>query len=66
MQEHPTADALTAEFDMFMTRAGISVPEDRRAAVLTAYADIRSQMVLLRGRYSHLQEPSNIFSLEPK
>lgn len=66
MQEHPNADALAAEFDIFMTRAGIVVPPERRAAVLSAYADIRAQMVLLRGRYSHLNEPSNIFSLEPK
>jgi len=66
MQEHPTADALAAELDTFMARAGITIPDSRRAAVLAAYADIRSQMVLLRGRYSHLNEPSNIFSLEPR
>ncbi len=66
MADHPTADALAAEFDTFMMRAGIEIPAERRSSVLEAYADLRAQMNLLRGRYSHLHEPSNIFSLEPK
>lgn len=66
MADTPTPDALAAEFDTFMVRAGITIPPERRGAVLAAYADIRDQMNLLRGRYSHLNEPSNIFRLEPR
>ena len=66
MAEDPTPDALAAEFDMFMARAGITIPDGRRPAILATYADLRAQMMLLRGRYSHLDEPSNVFRLEPK
>lgn len=53
--------ALAAEFDMLMARAGITVPPQRREAVLTAYADLRAQIALLHGRYGPEAEPSNVF-----
>jgi hypothetical protein len=31
-----------------------------------AYADLRSQIALLHGRYDHTAEPSNVFSLVPQ
>jgi hypothetical protein len=65
MAEHATSDQLAEEFDLMTRRAGITVPAERRDAVLVAYADLRSQMLLLNGRYSHLDEPSNIFRLAP-
>ena len=40
------ADALAAEFDCLMTRAGITVPPQRRAAALLAFADLRGQIPL--------------------
>jgi len=61
MSSIPSKDALAAEFDMLMARAGITVPPARRAAVLTAYADLRGQIALLHGRYGPEAEPSNIF-----
>ena len=64
----PTAlapDALAAEFECLMARAGISVPEARRATVLAAYADLRAQIALLHGRYGAAAEPSNVFRLSP-
>jgi hypothetical protein len=63
MPETPHADALAAEFDLLMTRAGLTVPQARRASVIAAYADLRGQMALLRDRYSHLHEPANVFRL---
>ena len=51
MAESPSPDALAAEFDCLMTRAGITIPPPRRAAVLAAYADLRGQIALLHGRY---------------
>jgi hypothetical protein len=56
---------LAAEFDMLMARAGVSVPPQRREAVLAAYADLRSQIALLHGRYRAVDEPSNVFRLSP-
>ena len=61
MPQVPMADALAAEFDCLMARAGITVPPQRRAAALAAYADLRGQIALLHGRYGPEHEPSNVF-----
>jgi len=66
MPDTPPADALAAEFDCLMARAGLTVPPDRRAAVLAAYADMRGQIALLHGRYGAAAEPSNVFRLSPQ
>jgi hypothetical protein len=63
MAETPSPDALAAEFDCLMARAGVTVPAQRRAAALVAYADLRNQIVLLHGRYGPAAEPSNVFRL---
>ena len=65
MPDTTPPEALAAEFDCLMARAGIAVPEARRAAVLTAYADLRKQIALLHGRYGAAAEPSNVFRLSP-
>ena len=56
---------LAAEFDVLMRRAGITIPPDRRAAVLASYADLHEQIALLHSRYAHTDEPANIFRLTP-
>ena len=61
----PSSEALATEFDVLMRRAGLTIPEHRRAAVLTAYADLREQMALLHGRHTHTHEPANVFRLTP-
>ena len=61
----PSPDELAAEFDILMRRAGITVPEERRAAVLSSYADLREQIALLHNRYAHTDEPANVFRLSP-
>jgi hypothetical protein len=65
MPDTTSPEAQAAEFDCLMARAGIAVPEQRRAAVLTAYADLRQQIALLHGRYGAAAEPSNVFRLSP-
>ncbi|MGE0223693.1 MAG: hypothetical protein AB7F35_19155 [Acetobacteraceae bacterium] len=65
MQEQPTPEMLAAEFDTLMHRAGITVPPSRRAGTLASYANLRSQIALLHGRYGPQAEPSNIFRLTP-
>jgi hypothetical protein len=52
---------LEAEFDMFLARAGMTIPPDRRETVLATYADFRGQMALLHTRRDAAEEPSNIF-----
>jgi hypothetical protein len=65
MPDTPSPQALEAEFDCLMARAGITIPEARRTTVLTAYADLRGQIALLHGRYGAAAEPSNVFRLSP-
>ena len=65
MPDTPSPEALAAEFDCLMARAGITIPEARRTAVLAAYADLRDQIALLHGRYGAAAEPSNVFRLSP-
>lgn len=65
MTDLPPPDVLAAEFDCLMGRAGVRVPQARRAAALASYADLRNQLALLHGRYGAAQEPSNVFRLSP-
>jgi hypothetical protein len=52
---------LHAEFETFLARAGMHVPEDRKAVIFAGYADFRAQMDLLHTRRDAAEEPSNIF-----
>jgi hypothetical protein len=61
----PSPDDLATEFDILMRRAGIAVPDERRAAVLASYADLRDQIALLHNRYTYADEPANVFRLSP-
>lgn len=65
MSDLPPPDALAAEFDCLMARAGVHVPDSRRDAALASYADLRGQLAILHGRYSPAAEPSNVFRLSP-
>jgi len=62
----PSPDDLATEFDILMRRAGIAVPDERRAAVLASYADLRDQIALLHNRYTYADEPANVFRLAPQ
>ena len=65
MPDVPSPDALAAEFDRLMARAGLTIPEARLAGILASYADMRGQIALLHGRYGAAAEPSNVFRLTP-
>ncbi len=56
-----SSPALETEFDVLMARAGIVVPENRRAALLAGFAELRDQVALLRQPRTAAAEPSNIF-----
>ncbi len=61
----PSPDELAAEFDILMRRAGLTMPDERRAAVLASYTDLREQIALLHNRYVYTDEPANVFRLSP-
>ncbi len=65
MSEAPTPEALAAEFDVFLARARIVIPDDRRAAILATYPDFRAQIDLLHAVRPASAEPSNIYRLAP-
>lgn len=58
------AAALEAEFRMLAARAGVPVPEERMASILTGYAAFRADLELLRaaGR-DHTSEMGNIWRM---
>jgi hypothetical protein len=66
MSQTPTPAELEAEFDCLTARAGVTVPADRRADSLAAFADLRSQLPLLHARRPHTSEPASMFRLTPK
>ena len=59
----PTPETLEAEFDTLMARAGLTIPPDRRAALLAGFADISDMLPLLRQPRTAAAEPSNVFRL---
>jgi hypothetical protein len=66
MADNPNLPALEREFECLLQRAGVSIPPERRTAWMLAYADLRSQIALLHGRYGPQAEPSNVFRLETR
>jgi hypothetical protein len=66
MPDNPTLATLEREFECLLQRAGVAIPPERRAAWLLSYADLRSQIALLHGRYGPAAEPSNVFRLEKR
>lgn len=66
MPEPEGPQGLAAEFDIFMARAGVTVPAEYLDSILAGYADFRAQLPLLHSARTHLSEPSNIFSLVAK
>ena len=66
MPDNPTLATLEREFECLLQRAGVAIPPERRTAWLLSYADLRSQIALLYGRYGPEAEPSNVFRLEKR
>ncbi len=61
--EDSSSSELAAEFAILLTRAGMIVPDDRKAGVLAGYAELRRLAQLLRTRRSPFDEPANIYDL---
>jgi hypothetical protein len=65
MSEAPSPEALAAEFDVFLARARITIPAERREAILATYPDFRAQIDLLHAVRQARAEPSNTYRLAP-
>ena len=62
----PTPDALEAELDCLAARAGLTIPDDRRRAVLKTFAEVRAMTELLRtADLGPADEPSNVYAFDP-
>ena len=59
MPDTTTDDAaLTAEFDALAGRAGLSIPDDRKAALLQGYKDLKRMTALMRQPRTAADEPA--------
>jgi hypothetical protein len=58
-------DTLEQEFDALVTRAGLTIPADRRATMLKCYADVRGWADIIRQhRRAPAAETANVYALE--
>ena len=57
-------DTLATDFDTLMAINGLTVPPERKAQVLVAYAELRDQVAMLRNNRTAAAEPSNVFRLQ--
>lgn len=62
---HDTPDdaALALEFDVLARRAGLHVPDDRRALLLAGFKDLRRMAGLLRQHRTYADEPAATFDI---
>ena len=63
MSEFPDDAALALEFDVFAKRAGLEIPEDRRATVFAGFKELRHMLALLRQPRTAAAEPAGTYSI---
>lgn len=63
MTEIPDDAALALEFDVFARRAGLEIPDDRRAAVFASFKELRHMLALLRQPRGVTAEPAATYSI---
>lgn len=56
--------ALITEFDILAKRAGLAIPEDRKAAMLKGFADIRRMAALMRQPRTAADEPAGTYVIQ--
>lgn len=59
----PDDAALALEFDVLARRAGLHVPEARRAALLAGFKDLRRMTAMLRQPRTAADEPAATYSI---
>ena len=64
MPDNVTDDqALTAEFDVLAKRAGLTIPEDRKPAMLAGFKDLKKMTALMRQPRTAANEPAGAYSI---
>lgn len=59
-------ETIEAAFDSLAQSAGLTIPADRRPAILSEYKKLREMTALLRTMdLSPVNEPSNIYGFDP-
>jgi hypothetical protein len=55
--------ALGAEFDVLAKRAGLTIPEDRRPALIKGFRDLKRMTALLRQPRTAADEPAGAYAI---
>jgi hypothetical protein len=55
--------ALSAEFDVLARRAGLTIPEERRSALLKGYRDLKRMTALMRQPRTAADEPAGTYDI---
>jgi len=64
MSDTPTDDqALTAEFEILAKRAGLTIPENRKAALLRGFKDIKRMAALMHQPLTAADEPAGTYDI---
>ncbi len=63
MTDIPDDAALTAEFDVLARRAGLAIPEDRRALLFDGFKELRTMLAQLRQPRTAASEPAATYSM---
>jgi hypothetical protein len=63
MPDTPDEAALALEFDVLARRAGLDIPEARKAALFAGFKDLRHMLALMRQPRSAADEPAATFSI---
>jgi hypothetical protein len=58
-----TEAELAVEFDVLARRAGLDIPEDRRAHVFAGFKDMRAMLEQLRQPRTAAHEPAGFFDI---
>jgi hypothetical protein len=64
MPETPDEAALALEFDMLAKRAGLTIPEDRKAALFAGFKDLRRMLATMRQPRTAADEPAATYSIQ--
>ena len=64
MPETPHEAALALEFDVLAKRAGLAIPEDRKAALFAGFKDLRRMLATMRQPRTAADEPAGTFSIQ--
>jgi hypothetical protein len=55
--------ALVLEFDVLAKRAGLDIPQERKAALLEGFKDLRRMTAMMRQPRSAADEPAPTFNI---